>query len=486
VNADPELTTLVEDYLPRARWFGGKGRTLAVTGVLQVGELVGDEVTCVVLLAEVTYPDSSDGPEHYQVPLALYDERQQRLDHAFLGSWQGKAAYDAVHDREAMALWLRAFDEAAHRLPDGVQRDALMFHRLPGHDLDLETHSTLFSGEQSNSSVAFGEDALMKIFRKITPGVNPDIQIHQVLTEAGVEHIAPLYGWLDAVVDTGEFSAEEGAEESAGGTDGSTEESSAGRTTVQLAMLQKFLRTATDGWGLAQSSVRTLFAEPDVHAASSGGDFAGEAARLGGALADVHAALREHFPTGTRPSADLAETMQGRLEASLEAAPALGEYADALRATYDQVARLGEYPVQVVHGDLHLGQTLRTSMGWKLVDFEGEPARPLAERLEPDSPWRDVAGMLRSFDYAPRAYLHEQLGTEDESAAMRAGEWANRCRNHFVVAYAAETDERDHLLLNAFVADKAVYEVLYEARNRPNWLDIPMQAIARITEGLHA
>ena len=168
-----------------------------------------------------------------------------------------------------MACWLRSFADPPDRGP-------LSFHRLPGHDLDLEAHSTLFSGEQSNSSVAFGEDALLKVFRKITPGVNPDIAVHEVLTRAGSEHVAALYGWLECRL------RREGENTDA---------------VLQLAMLQQFLRTATDGWDLALASVRNLFAEADLHADEVGGDFAGEAARLGdGARRDP----RRHWPSTSR------------------------------------------------------------------------------------------------------------------------------------------------------------------------------------------
>ena len=170
-------------------------------------------------------------------------------------------------------------------------------------------------------------------------------------------------------------------------------------------MLQQFLRTASDGWDLALTSVRNLFAEADLHADEVGGDFAGEAARLGEALAEVHALLAEHFPTAERTAGEMAAlgaAMSQRLDTAVAIVPELAPYAPALRAVFDAVGTLDGITVQQVHGDLHLGQTLRTVKGWKIVDFEGEPAKPLAERVKPDSAWRDVAGMLRSFDYAPR------------------------------------------------------------------------------------
>lgn len=480
MSLDP---TVFADYLIRTRWFGGKGRPFTVTGVRTIGRVPGGAEGGPVVrihLVEVTYGDEVGGDDLYQVPVAYYSEPEYRLDHAFLGWWEDDElgwvhAYDALHDKEAMALWLRAFDKAA--AADGTQvtslvdpDSALAFHRLPGHDLDMTSHSSLFSGEQSNSSVAYGEDAVMKVFRKVTPGVNPDVQIHEVLTNVGADNVAPLYGWLDAVVPD---------------VSGRRDDEHAGEM-IQLAMLQKFLRTATDGWDLAQASVRTLFAEPEVHAGESGGDFAGEASRLGEALAHIHDALGEHFPTyslGPEAAVDLSQTMRRRLDEAVQVVPALAPYAPSLHELFASVGELGSLEVQTIHGDLHLGQTLRTSVGWKIVDFEGEPAKPLAERLLPDSRWRDVAGMLRSFDYAPRSYIHHLQSTEDgEQLDTRAAEWANRCRNYFVVSYAgSDLDPQQRTLLEAYVADKAVYECVYEALNRPAWLDIPLDAIARLT-----
>lgn len=459
----------LKDYIDDARWFGGKGRPWEVGGIRRVGTLPGStpDLTVVVELVQLVYAEGE--PEFYQVPLALYPHREERLDHALVGLLddgdRGQLfAYDAVHDRDAMALWLKAFAAAA----DGkVTADDLAFHRVAGHELDTEAHSTLFTGEQSNSSVAFGEDSLLKVFRKVTPGINPDVSIHEVLTRAGSDHVAALFGWVDVVDEA---------------TD----------SIIQLAMLQQFLRTASDGWDLALSSVRDLFAEADLHAEEVGGDFAGESARLGRALAETHETLADNFPVGIRSAdemAALAAAMRDRLTAAIEVVPALAEHADALRATYDRLAGLADVPVQQIHGDLHLGQTLRTVKGWKIVDFEGEPAKPLAERLLPDSPWRDVAGMLRSFDYAPRAvtmtsFAHDAGVNEEGQQAYRAVEWSERNAQAFLASYAdRELTAKEQTLLDAYVADKAVYEAVYEARNRPTWIGIPLDALDRLTRG---
>lgn len=466
------------DHLAAARWFGGKGRPFAVTSVTRAAEIPSaGEPRLVIDLVEVTYSDGAEPPtERYQLPLALYAHPQEHLNHAFI-SWYDedpesaaedtwRHAYDAVHDREAMAAWLAAF---AATEPDGgtpvAGSPGLVLHRLPGHELDADAPSAAFSGEQSNSSVMFGDDSLMKVFRKLTPGVNPDIEIHDVLTRAGSEHVAALYGWAEL---------------------------GSGPDVLQLALLQQFLRTASDGFELALASVRNLFAEaavePDGELATdqAGGDFADEAHRLGAALAEVHTALAEHFGTQEMAAADLAavaERMSARLEAAVAVVSELAPHRERLRGVFSSLTSVRGAARQRVHGDLHLGQTLRTVLGWKLVDFEGEPAKPLAERQHPDSPWRDVAGMLRSFDYAAHAVVMTAASAsgsdDDDSRTDRAQDWVAWNTQAFLAGYLDGrplTPDED-LLLHAYVADKAVYEAVYESRNRPGWLAIPLAAL---------
>ena len=184
-------------------------------------------------------------------------------------------------------------------------------------------------------------------------------------------------------------------------------------------MLQQFLRTASDGWDLALASVRNLFAEADLHADEVGGDFAGEAAAARAwPPREVHDVAAPSSSPPRRGAADdlaaLAEAMLTRLDAALDVVPELAEHADGaardLRRASPTLGTPASATAQRVHGDLHLGQTLRTVKGWKIVDFEGEPAKPLAERVLPDSPWRDVAGMLRSFDYAAARSSSDRRG----------------------------------------------------------------------------
>ena len=440
------LTIFVAD----ARWFGGKGRDFEITAVHEIP--LADDVT--TTLVTVAYADG--GSDLYQVPISSYDDPQDRIGHALIGEWDDRYHYDAVHDREAMQGWLAAFAAATPPAPHGP------FHRVEERELDVECHSTLYSGEQSNSSVAFGEDSLMKVFRRVTLGVNPDIEIHEALTRAGNTHVAQLYGYVAS-------------------------------DDLHLAMLQQFLRTASDGWDLALVSARNLFAEGDLHADEVGGDFAGEAHRLGAAVAEVHQLLAEEFATEPLDLAATAAAMRERLTAALDVVPGLAEHAAALTERFDALTTIspGAHLAQRVHGDLHLGQTLRTSLGWKLVDFEGEPAKDLQERRLPDSPWRDVAGMLRSFDYAARSVVRDMAPTDDDEAAQiayRADEWITRNSAAFLDGYVGQRDvpltADERALVTAYVADKAVYEAVYETRNRPTWLDIPLGALHRLAEGM--
>ena len=446
---DHDVTKSLTAFVADARWFGGKGRDFEITDVRTIP--LAEDVT--TILVEVAYDDG--GGDLYQVPISSYDDPQDRIGHALIGEWEDQFHYDAVHDRDAMQGWLSAFAAATPSSPHGA------FHRIEDRELDLESHSTLFSGEQSNSSVAFGEDSLMKVFRRITPGTNPDIEIHEALTRAGNTHVAQLYGYV------------------------ATDD-------LHLAMLQQFLRTASDGWDLALVSARNLFAEGDLHADEVGGDFAAEAHRLGAAVAEVHELLADEFPTKPLDLTATAGVMRDRLTAALDVVPELAEHQAALAERFDAITAIesGSHRAQRIHGDLHLGQTLRTSLGWKLVDFEGEPAKDLHERQLPDSPWRDVAGMLRSLDYAARAVARDLSPTDDDEAAQiayRAEEWVTRNTTAFLDGYVSHRGEPltgdERALVTAYVADKAVYEAVYETRNRPTWLDIPLAALHRLAEG---
>jgi maltokinase len=448
---------LLQNWMPSQRWFGGKGREWA--GVSESGFFLDRGTpTLSVHRVRVTYTDG--GAETYLVPLSWRESAAEELSSAFIGAVPREGgevyAYDAMRDREATSSWLT-------QLARGTSLGPLHFSPVEGASFPEGVPGDIVSTEQSNTSLVYGQEAIFKLFRRLEPGLNPDVEIHLALHRAENPHIAPLLGYIE--IDDAE-----------------------GGDRATVAMLQTFVPNASDGWRLATASVRDLYAEGDLHADEVGGDFAADSERLGAATASVHADMARVLPTEPADPewlATVARQMNERLDAAVQVVPQLAEHAEGLRRIYATVTDSTEEVVrQRVHGDFHLGQVLRTATGWIVLDFEGEPARPLAERREPDSPLRDVAGMLRSFDYAARHMLVEQPG--DNQRDYRAQEWAARNRGAFCAGYSAARGLDpcgDSPLLRAFEADKAVYECVYEARNRPQWLMIPLQSISRLAAG---
>ncbi len=437
-------------WLPEQRWFGGKGREISAVDEQSTSVLQGTGPAVRLSIVHVEYADG--GTEDYQLLLGETTEVEERLEYAVIGALPGGLLYDATHDPVATGLLL-------DHLALGDEVGNVRFHREA--DLDASLPGRLMTAEQSNTSIVYGETLILKLFRRLQPGANPDIEITKALADAGSPHVAPPLAWIDAVVE--------------------------GETTT-LGLLQPFLRGASEGWAMATASVRDLLAEQDLHASEVGGDFASESERLGQTTGEVHLLMREALASavaGPEESQQTSIQLLERLDTALLVAPELTEHAEGIRAAYADVATLTTpVPVQRVHGDLHLGQVLRTQDGWILLDFEGEPARSLAERRALMSPLRDVAGMLRSFDYA----AHHLLAVQESSPqlAYRANEWADRNRSAFCDGYgrAVGADPRDQTtLLKAFELDKAVYEVVYEARNRPTWLPVPLASIARLLGG---
>ncbi len=447
----PGLDGLLLEWLPRQRWFAGKGRPLSHVRVISV-EYLSDRVRHAVV--EVGYRGAD--PERYQVPVTQLPELDPDRNYARIAPPHADDDmggppfyYDALHEPEGTAAIFRLLRESAR---------VGTLTGTAATELEMQTGLPV-GAEQSNTSVVFGDAYILKAFRRISPGVNPDLEITRVLAEADSPHVAAPVGWLEGELD--------------------------GQLTT-LAVCSRFLKSGTEGWKLALTSVRDLFAEGDLHADEVGGDFAGESERLGTATAEVHETLAERLPSRQATAAELAETssrMLAQLASAAAEVPELAAFSSSLAATFSALP--GEVgpgvPVQRIHGDYHLGQVMRIDSGWVLLDFEGEPARPLAERVRLASPLRDVAGMLRSFDYASRFLLQDRV--EPGHLAYRAEEWAQRNRAAFCDGYAAGAgvDPREaKQLLRTFELDKAVYEVLYEARHRPSWVNIPLAAIERL------
>ncbi|MGP4013400.1 maltokinase N-terminal cap-like domain-containing protein [Streptomyces sp. 4N124] len=430
------LAGLLREWLPRQRWFAGKDRPVTDLALLSMTELYPG---CLHLLVHAGPPAvpapggacAAPAGDCYQLLLGVRRHLSPRLGRALIGRAEdgplaGLTVYDALHDPRSAQLLLERL-----RHPGTV--GPLRFEADPAAEIPAGLPPRLLDAEQSNSSLVYGDAYILKVFRRIQPGVNPDLEVPGALAELGCRRVPAPVAWF--------------------------------RTThpqeATLGVLQPYLRDASDGWTLA------------LHALSSGADFTAQAHQLGQAMAEVHLALASAFPAGAHEEhGRTAAAMISRLDAAAHCVPALRPFVPGLRTAFSALTTCDTGPpAQRIHGDLHLGQVLRAGREWFVIDFEGEPSRPLAERCSAQSPVRDIAGMLRSFDYAAR-----------QRRPWRP-EWARRCREAYCAGYAARAGwdpRKKHGLLRAYETDRAVYEVLYEARNRPDWLSVPMAAIERL------
>ncbi len=406
----------LEGWIARQRWYTAKGSTPSLRTLSE------SDGTRLVL------DDAPTGPVLYQVPV---------LSPAPDAGGSGSDPVDATTD----TAWVQELAERIDADPSSLR------------PIGRVTASRVLSGEQSNTSVicdtADGAQVIVKVFRVLHHGDNPDVTTQLALSAAGSARVPTVYGALRATwPDSGRPD---------------------GTATGHLAFAQEFLPGLEDAWRVA------------LHDAREGTPWDAHAADLGSALAEVHRTLAEALPTEpadeARRNAAVA-TMHARLDAAVREAPTVAPHVDAVRAVYDRAAA-AEWPaLQRIHGDLHLGQVLAAPepRGWVFLDFEGEPLRPLTERSLPDVTLRDVAGMLRSFDYVAGSLAHD-------AAFVDAGAWAQAAREAFLDGYqrGTGTDLGGHrALLDAFELDKALYEVVYETRNRPDWAGIPLAAVARL------
>jgi maltokinase len=450
-------------WLGNQRWFAGKGQGLRDLAIVAETEVVAGDPELRHLIVAASHGTAVD---YYQILVGLRRKLPERLAHVRIGPLaDGRIAYDALHDADLTKPLLAAVAADA-------SIGSLRMQRVDGAVFETGLDSLVLTSEQSNTSLVYGDESILKVFRRLSPGPNPDLEVTTALTNLGSSQVAPVLGWIETRLEG---------------------------VPTSLAILSKYLRLATDGWSLAATSVRDLYAATGegaargssagrvpagrVSAADAGGDFGGESHRLGVATAQVHADLADAFGTdevGAEAIDELTERMFRKLDLAVAAVPELAKHVEMISDAYAELARLrGPWPVQRVHGDYHLGQVLRTETGWVVLDFEGEPATPLAQRRARSSPLRDVAGMLRSFDYAAR---HQLIGHPDQATLSDAArDWARRNASAFCAGYAAAgglDPVANQVLLRALQLEKAVYEVLYEARHRPSWLSIPLDSLA--------
>ncbi|MFE5670969.1 phosphotransferase [Agromyces sp. NPDC056523] len=443
----------IAEWMPAQRWYGGKGHAPRLR---RIGEWElpsadpGVRVWSMLLMDDATEP-----PVLYQVPVveraSAVPEASAHLIAALDG---GPHLYDGPHDP---AFTDALLDLVVHERRAVAHGATAVGHYSGAPDATRpgpHVPASVLGGEQSNTSIIYRPDGaapvICKVFRQLHHGDNPDVTLQTALAASGSPHVPPSVG--DVV---GEW-------DDVGRPDG--------RARGHLAFAQEFLPGVEDAWRVA------------LLAAAAGRDFADDAHALGVAVAEVHRSLGGAFPR-ERASDELIAAIdaawQRRLTIAVAEVPALEPHRAAITEYYAR-ATVGAWPqLQRIHGDLHLGQViLSPDRGWLLLDFEGEPMRPMAERRRPDLPVRDVAGMLRSFDYVAGA---TEIVHPERAAEARA--WAASARQAFIDGYiaASGTDlSRYRDLLAAFELDKAVYEAIYETRNRPDWAPIPLRAIEQL------
>lgn len=468
-----DLTKLLE-RLHERRWFGHKGLTIAGGTVLDEVIVEDGPPAFVIAIARLSFDDGTSAL--YQLPL-LVDEAGTPVD--------------ATEDLDR----LRVFgDLMAHGSSLKGSNGVFQFGG-PGLDPLAsppgERSIRLVDAEQSNTSLVLDDAVILKLFRRLAVGPNPDLELNRLLTNEGFEHVPPQVG---EVVYEGELDGED--------------------VSIDLGLAQQFVADGTEGWREALVRLSGLYDEVDDKDATEDrrflveertGEFLHAIDQLGDATASLHVLLsREEIEQNLLPEpvtghdlvewADRASVAFERLAAELPGEltglrPAVDARLEAFKAIEDAGLKTR------VHGDFHLGQALLGSRGWMILDFEGEPARPLSERRAKQSPLRDVAGMLRSFSYATSAALMERAAPgSDEWQRLEpwADTWEELARERFLSAYLTRahegrflTPERDDLLtmIDVFEIDKALYEIGYERSHRPDWTRIPIRGLTRALRG---
>jgi trehalose synthase-fused probable maltokinase len=444
-------------WIVQQRWFASKTREPAGFRVLEAAPLdTAPEPQMVLALVEVGFRAGTH--ELYHLPLGLrhVDEHWQ---HSVIDTVGDRTVYDAMVDP---ACARRLVEALGRREVISADEAEWSFH----HVRDLPSGEGLdpvrpIGVEQSNSSTVFGDALILKVYRRIEPGPNPELELLRFLTEHGFEHIAQLRGWYEhngRLVD------------------------------ATLGLLQEFLPGAGDGWDVVL----------DSFGQDGGAAVLDDLARLGEVTAQMHATLGSDptdptfMPEQISPESIslLLATIDEDIDVIFRDLPedeAVAHIRHRGQEVRDQLRALAHAGaggrVIRTHGDYHLGQCLLTGRGWVILDFEGEPARPLPERRAKRSPLRDVAGMLRSFAYAASA-------SEIQRGVPAPQDWEQRARDAFLDAYFEHMDARllphgqqsVERLLQIFELEKAVYELRYELNNRPDWVRIPAAGIARLLE----
>jgi maltokinase len=461
--ATHDLTTIDEErlgeWLLGRRWFGSKAEDVSQTHVLDVVPLHDGPPAVALVAVEARFPTGIHAI--YQLLLGMRPSHDQwtadRLD-----DLDGLTVYDAFADPQAAGVLPRLFAEEATVQGEHATVD---FHWGEEFDRPRPNADVRSMGaEQSNSSVVIDDTLVLKLFRRLEAGDNPELEMLRFLTSHGFPNIAELAGWVDYAGELME---------------------------ATLGVVQRFVAGGRDGWELALDEIGT---DPEA--------FVVRMEELGAVIGSMHTTLASDVSDPAfapeEPSQEstslITATIDEQIERLFVDLPADNEALEPIihrgEEVRDRLSLLshvgGGGRLIRHHGDLHLGQTLLAGgrdSKWIVLDFEGEPARPLIERRRKRSPLRDVAGMLRSFAYAASA-AEIQRGTPAPEG------WEDRTRDAFLTGYFGAVDptllpageSNARTLLTIFELEKAVYELRYELNNRPDWVRIPVAGIARLLE----
>jgi trehalose synthase-fused probable maltokinase len=517
-DAAADLMRALPDILQTRRWFGGKARRIANVRIVDSIAVPSDSSSILLLLC-VEYRDGES--EIYSLPVtAVFGEEAERIQQEipraaiapFMLKKNGTSEIGILYD----ALWNRDFTTellAAVRNESRFEGTAgavmasatAAFRELVPAGVRLDP--LVMGSEQSNTSVAYDGHVVLKLYRRLQEGMNPDLEIGRVLTRMRFPFVPTLAGAIEYQKPSREVST--------------------------LAVLQRFVHNEGDAWTWSLQAVKEFFdrvGRQPLHGQASGDqspllELAGEpyparvchlmsgylesAERLGQRTAQLHLALsRVRDDPAFAPEPLTWEYRQARYEAALRGmasalalvkdrmgslTPAAQEQANLLCGLRPALERIFgifrnlKTPVVLIrcHGDYHLGQVLFTGADFMITDFEGEPARPLAERRMKHPPLVDIAGMFRSFQYVPFAFL-KGAGLQPSPWCAFWSDWACVAflKGYLGAAAGSElwpqTNEDVRLLLDACVAEKAFYELQYELNNRPDWVDIPLQGLMAI------
>jgi maltokinase len=446
----------VAAWLEGQRWYASKSRH--VTGLqFEESVAVADTPPLIVNLVQTRFASGSH--ELYQLPFALLPADQVGTRPVVCAS-DNWTAVDAVADPELVRELLRQID--AEQTLDG-EAGCFRFQRVElSGPLPLDAAVRPIGVEQSNSSIVFGDETVLKVFRRLEPGINPELEVLQFLTRREFANIAPLQGWYE--YDGKSFGA-------------------------TLGVAQRFFSDAVGGWELALDQIAT---DPAA--------FLSELASLGAVTAQLHNCLASDAGDSAfspeEPSTESMSLLTATIDEDIERVfvrlpddERVAAIAGRGQDVREQIAMRAQTGVGGrairTHGDYHLGQTLhrKGGMGWVIIDFEGEPARPLFERRQKRSPLRDVAGMLRSLAYATSA-------AQIMRGVAAPAQFEEQARAIFLEHYFAAIDPAllpggevaIANMLSIFELEKAIYELQYELDNRPDWLPIPVAGIARLLE----